>query len=117
MLQEFVLDTDRSYQYNNHLRAWPTADISFLAPEVAANIVFARKIEDAEDPAAARRGAIEEMRMGSRPWAATGKGYIDDVIDSADTRKILIRCLSLARGKKNRAAFSKRRLTNWPTTP
>ncbi|HIA47842.1 MAG TPA: carboxyl transferase, partial [Candidatus Hydrogenedentes bacterium] len=61
--------------------AWPTADISFVAPEVAANIVFARKIEDAEDPAAVRRAAIEEMRMGSRPWAATGKGYIDDVID------------------------------------
>ena len=96
--------------------AWPTADISFVAPEVAANIVFARKIENAEDPAEARRAAIEEMRLGSRPWAAAGKGFIDDVIEPADTRKILIHCLSLARGKKNRAAFSERRLANWPTT-
>lgn len=96
--------------------AWPTADISFVAPEVAANIVHARKINESDDPVAARRIAIEDMRLGSRPWAAAGKGYLDDVIDPVDTRHVLIQCLNLARGKKNRASFSERRLANWPTT-
>ena len=96
--------------------AWPTADISFVAPEVAANIVFARKINESDDPVAARRAAVNEMRLGSRPWAAAGKGFLDEVIDPADTRKTLIQCLNLARGKKNKAAFSERRLANWPTT-
>jgi acetyl-CoA carboxylase carboxyltransferase component len=96
--------------------AWPTADISFVAPEVAANVVYARKIADAPDPAAARQEAIEEMRLGSAPWAAAGKGFIDDVIDPVTTRRELIRYLELARGKDDRSALSERRLANWPTT-
>ncbi|PCJ59422.1 MAG: carboxyl transferase [Candidatus Hydrogenedentota bacterium] len=96
--------------------AWPTADISFVAPEVAANIVYARKIAEADDPKAAREAAIEEMRLGSRPWAAAGKGYLDDVIEPQDTRRILIQCLHIARGSENKSAWSKRHLANWPTT-
>jgi len=96
--------------------AWPTADISFVAPEVAANIVYARKIAESADPEAARRAAIEEMRLGSRPWAAAGKGYLDDVIEPKDTRRMLIECFALARGKNGKNAMSQRRLANWPTT-
>ena len=96
--------------------AWPTADISFVAPEVAANVVYARKIQESPDPQAARRAAIEEMRLGSRPWAAAGKGFLDDVVEPRDTRRTLIDLFHLARGKDRKSAFSERRLANGPTT-
>lgn len=94
--------------------AWPSADISFMAPEVAANVVYAAKIARANDPGEERRKAIEEMRLASAPWQAAGLGYLDDVIDPRDTRKVIIQALELARGKNG--GMSRRRLANWPTS-
>ncbi len=96
------------------LFAWPTADISFMAPEVAANVVYAAKIMGAANPEKARQEAIEEMRLASAPWRAAGQGYLDDVIDPRDTRKTIIHGLELARGKNK--GMSRRHLANWPTT-
>ncbi len=93
--------------------AWPSADISFMAPEVAANVVYSAKIARANDPEKERRKAIEEMRLASAPWQAAGLGYLDDVIDPRDTRKVIIQSLELARGKNG--GMSQRRLANWPT--
>jgi acetyl-CoA carboxylase carboxyltransferase component len=93
--------------------AWPGADISFMAPEIAANVVSQRKIESAPDPAQARAAAVEEMRMGSTPWRSAGVGFLDDVIEPALTRNVLIRALDLARvrGRNGRSE-----LAAWPTT-
>ena len=91
-----------------------SSDISFMAPEVAANVVYAAKIIQAEDPQKARQEAIEEMRLASAPWRAAGQAYLDDVIDPRDTRKTIIRGLELARGKHK--GMSRRLLANWPTT-
>jgi acetyl-CoA carboxylase carboxyltransferase component len=33
--------------------AWPNAEISFMAPEVAANVVYRRKIDESDDVKAA----------------------------------------------------------------
>ncbi len=96
--------------------AWPNADISFTAPEVAANIVHARKIAEASDPEAARKEAIAQMRQASAPWRAAGLAYLDDVIDPRDTRDVLIRSLELARGNRDNGGKSKRNLASWPTT-
>jgi len=93
--------------------AWPGADISFMAPEAAANVVYQRKIEESANPEEAWRKAVEEMRMGSAPWRAAGLGYLDDVIEPAHTRRVLIRALDLARGAKG--GRSERMLANWPT--
>jgi len=94
--------------------AWPSADISFMSPEVAANVVYAAKIARSDNPEKARSEAIEEMRLGSTPWKAAGLGYLDDVIDPRDTRDIIIRSIKLAGGKNG--GKSKRLLANWPTT-
>jgi len=96
--------------------AWPTADISFVAPEVAANIVHGRKIQESADPEKTRREAVERMRLGSAPWRAAALHYLDDVIDPRETRATLIRSLEIARGKDGRSAMSERRLCTWPTT-
>jgi methylmalonyl-CoA decarboxylase subunit alpha len=94
--------------------AWPGADISFMAPEVAANVVYQRKIEESANPQETWRQAVEEMRLGSAPWRAAGLGYLDDVIDPRQTRAVLIRALELARGRSG--GRSQRQLANWPTS-
>jgi acetyl-CoA carboxylase carboxyltransferase component len=96
------------------LFAWPGADISFMAPEVAANVVYAAKIAQAEDPEKARGEAVREMRLASAPWRAAGKGFLDDVIDPRKTRNAIIRSIKTARGKTG--GMSRRLLANWPTT-
>ena len=92
--------------------AWPGADISFMAPEVAANVVHQRKIEESPNPEEAWRKAVEEMRLGSAPWRAAGLGFLDDVIEPGETRNVLVRALALARGSKG--GRSDRLLANWP---
>lgn len=96
------------------LFAWPCADISFMAPEVAANVVYAAKIAQAENPERARKDAVREMRLASGPWRAAGKAFLDDVIDPRQTRSIIIRAIRTARGKTR--GMSRRFLANWPTT-
>lgn len=98
--------------------AWPGADISFMAPEVAANVVHQRKIQHAADPQAAWRAAVDEMRSASAPWRAAGLGYLDDVIEPRDTRAVLIHALQLARGSRGEGGGGKsqRLLANWPTS-
>jgi len=96
--------------------AWPTADISFMAPETAANVVYARKIMESDDPEKAREAAVEQLRLGSAPYRAAGLGYLDDVIEPQDTRRVLIDSLHIARGQRPNGGMSERRLANWPTT-
>lgn len=95
--------------------AWPNAEISFMAPEVAANVVYRRKIEDSDDIKAARLQAEQHIRAASAPWKAAGLHLLDDVIDPRDTRKVLSQILKLARGADG-GYRSRRQLANWPTT-
>jgi acetyl-CoA carboxylase carboxyltransferase component len=95
--------------------AWPGADISFMAPEVAANVVHHRKIQHAPDPQTAWLDAVNEMRSASAPWRAAGLGFLDDVIEPRETRAVLIQALELARGQREKGK-SQRLLANWPTS-
>jgi acetyl-CoA carboxylase carboxyltransferase component len=95
--------------------AWPGADISFTAPQVAANIVYQKKIHLSPNPKEFLAAAIEEMRLASEPWRAAGVGYLDDVIEPSNTRNVLIKALNVARGKRN-MGMGRRLLAAWPTT-
>ncbi len=95
--------------------AWPNAEISFMAPEVAANVVYRRKIDESDDIKAARDMAEQQIRAASAPWKAAGLHLLEDVIDPRDTRRVLSYILKLARGNDG-AYRSKRMLANWPTT-
>ncbi|HXC40949.1 MAG TPA: carboxyl transferase domain-containing protein, partial [Burkholderiales bacterium] len=92
--------------------AWPTAEIGFVAPEVAANIMHARRIAESPDPDALRAELIEQMKSANAPWSAAGEHYLDDIIRPADTRAVLIRSLELAR--RANGGFGQRRLAQWP---
>lgn len=96
------------------LLAWPTAEISFMAPEVALNVVHGRKTHRADNPEAFRREAMDALTRGSEPWDAAGQGLIDKIIRPEDTRAELISALERARGSSGKAGKSKRLLSNWP---
>jgi acetyl-CoA carboxylase carboxyltransferase component len=91
---------------SKHLRAdvsfaWPTAEIAVMGAEGAVNVVFRKEIEQADDPAARRAELITEYRdKFSTPYAAAERGFIDDVIEPAETRPRLIKALRMLSTKR-----------------
>ena len=90
---------------SRHLRsdfafAWPSAEIAVMGAEGAANIIFKKEITEAEDPVQMRELKIKEYRdKFANPYVAASKGYVDAVIDPADTRKFIEQALSVAATK------------------
>jgi acetyl-CoA carboxylase carboxyltransferase component len=64
------------------------------------NIIFNKQVEASEDPAAARARLVEQVRASISPYIAAGWAMVDDVIDPADTREVVIAGLEQARGKR-----------------
>jgi acetyl-CoA carboxylase carboxyltransferase component len=91
---------------SKHLRAdvsyaWPTAEIAVMGPEGAVNIVFRRELEQAEDKEGRRQELVTEYEQKfANPYLAADRGYVDDVIDPAETRPRLIRALRMLETKR-----------------
>jgi propionyl-CoA carboxylase beta chain len=91
---------------SKHLRAdvsfaWPTAEIAVMGAEGAVNVVFRKEIEKAADPEGKRQDLIREYREKfSTPYAAAERGFIDDVIEPAETRPRLIKALRMLSTKR-----------------
>ena len=81
--------------------AWPTAEISVMGPEGAVNIIFRKQIEamPEDQQAEARNNMVAMVREQISPYIAAGWSFIDDLIDPADTRGVLIRSLESAATK------------------
>jgi acetyl-CoA carboxylase carboxyltransferase component len=79
--------------------AWPLAEISVMGPEGAVNIIFNKQIEASADPEATRAQMIEAIRAQINPYLAAGWAMIDDVIDPAETRRVIIRGIQQAGDK------------------
>jgi propionyl-CoA carboxylase beta chain len=95
---------------SKHIRAdfnvaWPSAEVAVMGPEAAVNIIFRRDIEKAPDAAARRAELVTDYtERFANPYVAAERGYLDDVIDPARTRPLLIRALRLAlRKERNRS--------------
>jgi methylmalonyl-CoA carboxyltransferase large subunit len=81
--------------------AWPTAEIAVMGAEGAAEIVFRREIEAAADKAVRRQELVDEYRETfSNPYVAAGRRLVDDIIDPADTRKVLAKALGSLHTKR-----------------
>ena len=80
--------------------AWPLAEISVMGPEGAVNIIFNKQIEASANPEETRGQLIETIRTQINPYLAAGWAMIDDVIDPAETRRVIIRGIEQARNKK-----------------
>ncbi|MDQ4025814.1 MAG: acyl-CoA carboxylase subunit beta [Actinomycetota bacterium] len=82
--------------------AWPTAEISVMGPEGAVNIIFRKQIEalPEEERDEARNGMVSMIREQISPYVAAGWSFVDDVIDPADTRRVLCHALATAADKR-----------------
>lgn len=81
--------------------AWPTAEIAVMGPDGAANIIFKKEIEAADDQNAKRKEKIDEYRNTvANPYIASSRGYVDSVIEPAETRKRIISAFDMLSGKR-----------------
>ena len=91
---------------SKHLRsdinlAWPSAEIAVMGPTGAVEVIFAKEVAAAEDPAQAAAEKEEEYRKAfANPYNAASYGYMDDVIEPRNTRFRIIRALEQLRTKK-----------------
>ena len=90
------------------LAAWPTAEIGFMDPLIAADVVFGNLPEEE------RKKEVDKMIGDLTPYPAAGAYYVQNIIDPRETRNYLIRVLQIIRDSKERG-MSKRYLANWPT--
>jgi len=92
---------------SKHIRSdvnlsFPGAEIAVMGADGAVNIIARREIKAASDHEAERKRLIEDYRdKFSNPYKAAELGYIDDVIDPADTRMQLIQYLRMLRTKRD----------------
>ncbi|CAM3595474.1 acyl-CoA carboxylase subunit beta [Erysipelothrix urinaevulpis] len=88
------LNTDMVY-------AWPNAEIAVMGPDGAANIIFRRDINNADDPIAEKDKKVEEYRQAvANPYVAAERGYVDDVIEPSTTRQRLISTYDMLKSKR-----------------
>jgi propionyl-CoA carboxylase beta chain len=80
--------------------AWPTAEIAVMGAKGAAEIIFRKDIQAAEDKAAklAEKEA-EYSDAFANPYRAAYRGYVDDVILPEETREKLIKAFSMLENK------------------
>ncbi|MEO5930430.1 MAG: acyl-CoA carboxylase subunit beta [Candidatus Kapaibacterium sp.] len=88
--------------------AWPGAEIAVMGSKGAVEILFRREIAESDDPAAALIARENEYREKfAHPYLAAERGYIDDIIEPAETRPRLIHSLTLLKNKQDSNPWKK----------
>lgn len=85
--------------------AWPTAQMTVVGPESAVDICCKKELKQAEsegaDAAGLRRELIEHYtKEYMNPYKAAECGKFEDIIEPADSRKVIIRTLELFQNKR-----------------
>ncbi len=84
--------------------AWPSANIAVMGADGAVEILYSKDLKAVENPQ--ERAALKEEKkkeyddLFCNPYYAASFGYIDDVIEPANTRFRVIRALVQLEGKK-----------------
>src|SRR4051812_40137876 len=82
--------------------AWPSAEIAVMGAEEAVNILYRRKIAEETKKTSARRSRVNEFEEKfANPYIAAERGFVDEVIEPAQTRPKLIRALALLENKRD----------------
>jgi propionyl-CoA carboxylase beta chain len=82
--------------------AWPTAEIAVMGAEGAVGVLYRREIGEAADQESARRARVAEFEEKfANPYVAAERGFIDEIIEPALTRKKLISALKLLENKRD----------------
>jgi acetyl-CoA carboxylase carboxyltransferase component len=93
--------------------AWPSAELAVMGPNGAVEIVYRRELQTAADPVLRKAELVEEYtERYANPYNAAERGFVDDVIDPAETRAKIIAGFDLLRSK--REELPKRKHGNSP---
>ena len=81
--------------------AWPSAELAVMGPQGAVEILYRRELAEADDPIARRAELVEDYtERFANPYVAAERGFVDDVIDPAETRRKVIAGLDLLKSKR-----------------
>jgi acetyl-CoA carboxylase carboxyltransferase component len=81
--------------------AWPSAELAVMGPQGAVEILYKRELQNAADPVARRAELIDDYtERFANPYVAAERGFIDDVIDPAETRIKIIAGLEMLKSKR-----------------
>ncbi|MBN1877369.1 MAG: acyl-CoA carboxylase subunit beta [Anaerolineae bacterium] len=93
----YIVMGSKSLGADLHL-GWPSAEIAVMGPEGATKILHRRELAEAEDPDALRRTLTDAYReTHANPYRPSEYGILDNVIEPAQTRPVLIRALRALR--------------------
>ncbi len=93
--------------------AWPSAELAVMGPQGAVEIVHKRELVESVDPVGRRAELVDEyIEKFGNPYLAAERGFIDDVIDPQETRRVLIKGFAMIASK--REELPKRKHGNMP---
>jgi acetyl-CoA carboxylase carboxyltransferase component len=98
----------------DYLAAWPSAEMSFVDPQIAANVVYGGKFRDEGRESAKWQELKQRLVDDASPYGAAGRHYIHDVIDPRSTREVIKKALEISRNAR-RGGIGEHKLANWPT--
>ena len=101
---------------SDEVAAWPMAEISFMDPVFAANVVRGKGV-DANDPADSEiaEEAVAEMRRDSAVWDIAGNFGVQAVIPPGETRAHLLRMLEVHQLRAT-GGVGEHLMRSWPTS-
>ena len=80
--------------------AWPSAEIAVMGPKGAVEIIFKKEIESSKNPELELERKLNEyIKKFANPYIAAERGFLDDVIEPKDTKKVLINAFELLKDK------------------
>lgn len=80
--------------------AWPSAEIAVMGAKGAAEIIFRKEIKEAANPEEKwKEKEAEYAELFANPYNAAKHGFVDEVIEPAETRKKLIRAFDMLKNK------------------
>ena len=83
--------------------AWPSAEIAVMGPDGAVNIIYRKELREAKDPKKLKEKLVREYRERfANPYYAAALGYIDEVIEPAQTRRKLVKALKMLENKRQK---------------
>ncbi len=80
--------------------AWPTASISMMDAKSAVSIMYADEIEASDNVDIVTVKTEEFEALQASPYAAASRGYVDDIIEPAATRKRIIAAFEMLYSKR-----------------
>ncbi|BCL60383.1 hypothetical protein DGMP_10760 [Desulfomarina profundi] len=92
---------------SKHLRgdinySWPSGEIAVMGAKGAVGVLYGREAARAEDRAAFLAEKEKEYQETvANPYIAARRGYIDDIIEPAGTRRRIIKALGLLQNKRD----------------